>query len=209
MALGCAVTTFAAQAAIELDIAGLTPIQFKNSTFQIGAPGTTFVTSSTGDNANGDFGTLSTGPFSFGPITIDGISGNQSAPITTPPSTTITISDGVGGMLTGNLTWGTITTFGANSIGGISDQLNVNVTGLAYSGSAQSLLQEFANAGSGTFILSFQFADHKKLTDLANLTVWTGTTYSASLTAVPEPSTYLAGLSAISMLGLFGWRVRK
>ncbi|MEI8021760.1 MAG: PEP-CTERM sorting domain-containing protein [Schlesneria sp.] len=27
--------------------------------------------------------------------------------------------------------------------------------------------------------------------------------------AVPEPSTYLAGLSAIGMLGLFGWRNRK
>ncbi len=26
---------------------------------------------------------------------------------------------------------------------------------------------------------------------------------------VPEPSTYLAGLSALGMLGLFGWRNRK
>lgn len=28
-------------------------------------------------------------------------------------------------------------------------------------------------------------------------------------TPVPEPSTYLAGLSALGMLGLFGWRNRK
>jgi hypothetical protein len=28
-------------------------------------------------------------------------------------------------------------------------------------------------------------------------------------TAVPEPSTYLAGISALGMLGLFGWRNRK
>ena len=30
-----------------------------------------------------------------------------------------------------------------------------------------------------------------------------------SIAAVPEPSTYLAGLSALGMLGLFGWRNRK
>lgn len=36
-------------------------------------------------------------------------------------------------------------------------------------------------------------------------------TYSlaADITAVPEPSTYIAGLSALGMLGLFGWRNRK
>ncbi len=28
-------------------------------------------------------------------------------------------------------------------------------------------------------------------------------------TSVPEPSTYLAGLSALGMLGVFGWRTRK
>jgi hypothetical protein len=28
-------------------------------------------------------------------------------------------------------------------------------------------------------------------------------------TPVPEPSTYIAGLSALVMLGLFGWRNRK
>jgi hypothetical protein len=45
---------------------------------------------------------------------------------------------------------------------------------------------------------------------------WGGATYfdmqiSADLApiAVPEPSTYLAGLSALGMLGLFGWRSRK
>ena len=33
--------------------------------------------------------------------------------------------------------------------------------------------------------------------------------FTVNLTAVPEPSTYLAGLSALGMLGLFGWRNRK
>lgn len=32
---------------------------------------------------------------------------------------------------------------------------------------------------------------------------------NVQLTAVPEPSTYLAGLSALGMLGLFSWRNRK
>ena len=32
---------------------------------------------------------------------------------------------------------------------------------------------------------------------------------NSKVTAVPEPSTYLAGLSALSLLGLFGWRHRQ
>ena len=32
---------------------------------------------------------------------------------------------------------------------------------------------------------------------------------SELIQAVPEPSTYLAGLSALGMLGFFGWRKRK
>lgn len=31
----------------------------------------------------------------------------------------------------------------------------------------------------------------------------------ANLTVVPEPATYLAGFSALAMLGLFGWRTRQ
>ena len=34
-------------------------------------------------------------------------------------------------------------------------------------------------------------------------------TGSVAVNVVPEPSTYLAGLSALGMLGLFGWRNRK
>ena len=34
-------------------------------------------------------------------------------------------------------------------------------------------------------------------------------TFDFSTTAVPEPSTYLAGLGALTMLGFFGWRNRK
>jgi len=33
--------------------------------------------------------------------------------------------------------------------------------------------------------------------------------FSLSYTAVPEPSTYLAGLGALGMLGIFGWKNRK
>ena len=42
-----------------------------------------------------------------------------------------------------------------------------------------------------------------------NLTDGNGGLHQDFLTAVPEPSTYLAGLSALGMLGLFGWRSRK
>ncbi len=33
--------------------------------------------------------------------------------------------------------------------------------------------------------------------------------FNVSVTAVPEPGTYLAGLSALGMLGMFAWRNRK
>ncbi len=36
-----------------------------------------------------------------------------------------------------------------------------------------------------------------------------GNHYMTTSSPVPEPSTYLAGLSALGMLGLFGWRNRK
>lgn len=32
---------------------------------------------------------------------------------------------------------------------------------------------------------------------------------SVNVNVVPEPSTYLAGLGALGMLGLFGWRNRR
>jgi hypothetical protein len=37
---------------------------------------------------------------------------------------------------------------------------------------------------------------------------WHGFNVGA-VSAVPEPSTYLAGITALGMLGLFGWRNRK
>lgn len=207
MVMGLATSALVAQAAIEIDFSGLSAIQFKNSTFQIAGNGSTIVTSSTGDNANMDFGSLSTGPFAIGAITSN--MGNQSAPITTPSGTTISFSDGVGGTLTGYLNWGTITTYGGSGVGGISDNLSINVYGLTYSGSAQTLLTEFANAGVATLNLSFQFPRPVTLTQLANAQTWVGTSYSGSLTAVPEPTTLLTGLGALGMLGLFGWRSRQ
>ena len=36
-----------------------------------------------------------------------------------------------------------------------------------------------------------------------------GPNFKFTATPVPEPSTYLAGLSALGMLGFFGWRKRK
>ncbi len=207
MVMGLATSALVAQAAIEIDFSGLSAIQFKNSTFQIAGNGSTIVTSSTGDNANLDFGSLSTGPFSIGFISTS--QGNQSATVFTAPGTMISFNDGVGGTLSGYLNWGTITTYGNSGVGGISDGLMVNVYGLTYSGSAQTLLTQFANAGVATLNLSFQFPKPYTLTDLANSQTWVGTSYSGSLTAVPEPTTFVAGLGALGMLGLFGWRSRQ
>lgn len=210
-AMGLAVSTAASQAAIQLDLAGLTSIQFAYSSFRLVEPGSFQITSPETSSAIDDQGRFSTGPFSYGPISTD-ISGNMSAQVATPAGTTVTILDGIGGTLSGNVKWGTITTFANSGIGGISDSLSLNITGITYThgGSGfQADLQSLADAQSANLNLSFQFTHHMDLTTLAALQDPVSTTYSASISAVPEPSTYFAGLSALGMLTLFSWRNRK
>lgn len=211
IALGLAVSAATTQAAININMVGLGDIQFKSaSQFQLDNAGKNLVVSSTGGAANGDFAWISPGPFTYGIITTDG-AGNQSAPVTTPAGTQIKISDMNGGWLTGDLNWGTITTYATSATGNISDGLTVNIFNLTYTPGtpSQSILAALDAANSATLNVSFQFADKKTLTDLSTLKTWTGTTYSSSLVAVPEPSTYLAGLGALALFGITAFPRRK
>lgn len=211
VAVGLAASAVASQAAIEINFVGLGDIQFKNaSQFKLANAGSIFVVSSSAGSADSDFGSITAGPFSYGAITTDG-AGNQSAPVITPAGTKLTIKDPWGGTLTGDLNWGTITTYATSGTGNISDGLTVNVSNLAYTHGAtyQQVLVDFDAANTATLNLSFQFADKKTLTDLSTISKWTGTTYSASLVAVPEPSTYIAGLGALALFGLTAWPKRK
>jgi hypothetical protein len=58
---------------------------------------------------------------------------------------------------------------------------------------------ELAGEASATATVSFQFVPAKTLTQLANGGTLESTSYSGSFSAIPEPSTYAAIISAVSL----------
>lgn len=133
------------------------------------------------------------GPFTIGAITISG-------PIQTAPVTgtgTLHITDALATDLTGTIQWDDITTLG---VGGILDLTGtINLTGITYPGSNNDL-DALAAAGSASDVVTFQFVPAQTLTQLKG----TGgsTSYSGSITAVPEPSVVtLVGMGLVGLLG--------
>src|SRR6267154_6827373 len=176
--------------AITLNVQGLdgTVISFStNSTFSFTSTnGYQFSISSVqggvGDSV-GDNGFLAPGgPFVIGPITISG--GLQSAPVT--GTSTLHITDNATLDLTGTINWisiGTINTLGIINLNG-----QVNLTAITYTG-ANSDLTALAAAGSATDVVTFQFVPAKDLTQLS--TTGGRTSYSGSITTVPEPGAWV------------------
>ena len=115
--------------------------------------------------------------------------------------------------LTGNLTWLQIHTQ-SDGQGGLADSLAVNLTGMAYSGINADLLALLAGK-NGNLNLTFQFSGISPT--LTSLYAGTGTTpasysgaiSSATLSAVPEPSTILAGALLLLPLGISAARVLR
>jgi hypothetical protein len=141
-------------------------------------------------------GLFNNGPFSYGPITTVG--SEQSATVTGPTGQLV-IQDGSGFDLTGNIDWLQISTF--NSSGAINADLVVNVTGLNYAGSNPDLLTLVAN-GPGALNLTYQFSPGKTLSDLTKGSGSYQTSYSGSLSVVPEPTStvcLLLGLGALTL----------
>ena len=156
------------------------------------------VTSETGGNSSiGLFGTFSSGPFAYGPITV---SGSTETANVIGPSAAMSIDDGLGNSLTGNVNWIQVET--DNSIGGLNGSLMVNVSGLAYSGSNPDLLA-LVSDGAGALNVSFQFSPAESLTQLTSGTGPYTTSFSGSL-SVPEPATLASLLMGLGLLG--GWR---
>jgi hypothetical protein len=121
------------------------------------------------------------------------------------PSGVLSLSDGHGGTLTGTVDFIDITTI--NSAGGlINDNLNVNLTGVNYTGGDADLGFLKANQ-PGVLDLSFQFSIGGKGETLEQLSTGSGgisTSYngSISVSAVPEPTTFaMSGLGALGALG--------
>jgi PEP-CTERM motif len=182
-------------------------IQFNgtNDSFQF-APGTNgyqwrITTETGGSSSIGLNGDLNNGPFSYGPITStgSGLTLVQQATVTGPLAGLV-INDGTGN-LTGTVNFINIATF-ATSGGGMNANLTINLTGVNYSGSNPDL-ELLKGEEPGTVDLSFQFSPGETLTQLSTGSGPFVTSYSGSISVVPEPSTLaLTGLGGLVLLQL-------
>lgn len=141
------------------------------------------------------------GPFTIGTITT--IGAEQTASVFGSGMLHITDANSID--LTGAIQWENITTFG---VGGILDLSGaINLTGLTYSG-ANSDLAALAAGGSGTDVITFQFAPAQTLTQLATTGGQTSYSGSITVTPVPEPGTLtMAGFAAL--VGLLARSFRR
>jgi hypothetical protein len=123
------------------------------------------------------------GPFTIGPITTNG--GLQSASVT--GTSTLHITDNKTNDLTGTINWISIATISVAGVLDLSGQ--VNLSGITYPVGTNSDLSTLAAAGSASDVVTFQFVPAKDLTTLS--TQGGQTSYSGSITAVPEPGAWV------------------
>lgn len=147
------------------------------------------------NNLKGNIG----GTFNVG--TISGPTNAEYATITTSNGT-LSVFDG-STTLTANLDWKDIQVY--NSLAGVmngSGLINLGLSSISYTGSNTGLL-DILNAADRSVVLTFQFSPLKKksLTDLMTDTKVTVTSFSGSVSAVPEPSACLMlGGTAVGLL---------
>jgi hypothetical protein len=176
--------------AITLNFQGLdgTVINFAtNSTFNFTSIGgyqfsISSVLGGVGDSEGLDGFLSPGGPFTIGAITVAG--GLQSAPVT--GTSTLHITDNATLDLTGTINWVNIATISVAGVLNLNGQ--VNLTAITYSGT-NSDLQALAAAGAGEDVVTFQFVPPQTLTQLT--TTGGQTSYSGSISAVPEPGTWM------------------
>ena len=143
-------------------------------------------------------GNIFNGPFTYGPISVNGTI--QTASVLSP-SGMLDIYDGVGGTLAGTVNFIDITTVGSAG-GQVNDNLVINLTGITYSGSNPDLAFVKANQ-PGELDVSFQFSPGETLTQLSTGAGGAFTSYNGSITVVPEPTSLaMSGLGALAALGL-------
>jgi hypothetical protein len=151
-------------------------------------------------SADGDLGSIYNGPFSYGPIISSGA--YQSATVLGPIGN-LAISDG-SGLLTGKVNFIDISTYGRAG-GFVNDLLDINLTGVSYSGTNPDLKFLYANQ-PGVLDLSFNFSglgETLAQINQNNATVSSSYSGSISVIAVPEPTTLaMSGFGAVGALGL-------
>ncbi len=145
-------------------------------------------TITTAGDASGLNGAFSGGPWSYGAITING-------PVETAnvsPGGTFSIDDNAGYVLSGNVNWVQISTYG--SAGNLNAEATINISDMTYSGLNSALLALLAGAGNGSMDLTFQFGTTESLDQLAALSSpLDAGSYSGTLTPIPEAPTVIAG----------------
>ena len=98
---------------------------------------------------------------------------------------TFSIYDNSGTALTAKVWWVNVLQVG--TVGVFNSDGTLNLSNFSYAG-ADPALQALATAATGTSVVSFQFAAPVSLSQLANSPH--STNFSASFSAIPEPSTY-------------------
>jgi hypothetical protein len=188
-----------------LNISGETgaSIQFNGtgSSFQFnnnGAGNQWSVTTESGGlgTATGLLGVFNGGPWTYGAIST--AFGIESASVSANPASKLIINDGVGFTAMANLDWVQVSTY--QSSGYLNANATVNLSNLSYSGTNPDL-QSFFSAPAGTATLSFQF---NPAMDLNALSAGAGpytTSFSATLSAVPEPTSALVFGLGVLLLG--------
>lgn len=167
---------------------------FVGSQWQIG--------SESGSQATGSavnlFGVFGNGPFSYGAVSTTPIPfGTLQTATITDPSGALAINDGAGNFLTANVAWIDLDTFDYS--GGINAWLVVNVTDVAYTGNNLDLKTLFADSPA-SMDLTFQFSPGMTLSDLSTGSGPYQTSFSSSISVVPEPTSvgcFLLGLCVL------------
>ncbi|MGA2243513.1 MAG: hypothetical protein ABSH48_00830 [Verrucomicrobiota bacterium] len=156
-----------------------------------------------GSSSIGLLGLINNGPFTYGPITSSFGGMVQSADVLGPLGQLVISSPS--GNLTATINWEDVTTY-LNAVGVFNASLDINVTGITYTGTNPDL-QLLTAKQPGVLDLSFQFNPGESLTQLSSGAGGYDTSFSGSVAVVPEPATVT--LSILGGLGLLGLLRRR